>query len=143
MAIRTFRCGSSSAVYYAPPTPRPKGNRHDHQADGQGAVYYAPPTPRPTPAGKPRPVPRADAEPVRLRTRMHLAGVRPAVHGFRVLARLPDGDSALVCLGASREEVVASARAKLAGLARHAVSIHVQQWVGRFGSGRWESLRPR
>jgi hypothetical protein len=73
---------------------------------------------------------------------MHLAGVRPAVHGFRVLARLADGDTALVCLGASRQEVVAAARARLAGLARTAVRLHVQQWVGRIGSGRWENLRP-
>jgi len=117
MAIRTFRCGSSSAVYYAPPV-------------------------RTRPTGRPVPVNRADTEPVRLRTRMHLAGVRPAVHGFRVLARLADGDTALVCLGASRQEVVAAARAKLAGLARAAVGLHVQQWVGRLGSGRWENLRP-
>ena len=119
MAIRTFRCGSSSAVYYAPPPVRP------------------------TPTGRPVPVRRADSEPVRLRTRMHLAGAVPAAHGFRVLARLADGDTALVCLGASRQEVVAAARAKLAGLARRVVSLHVQRWAGRLGSGRWENLRPR
>jgi hypothetical protein len=117
MAIRTFRCGSSSAVYYAPPV-------------------------RPSPTSRPVPVLQADTEPVRLRTRIHLSGVRPAVHGFRVLARLSDGDTALVCLGASRQEVVATARAKLAGLARATVRLHVQQWVGRPGSGRWENLRP-
>ncbi len=119
MAIRTFRCGSSSSVYYAPPQAGP------------------------TPAGKPRPAFPADAEPVRLRTRLHLGGCRPTVHGFRVLARLSDGDSALVCLGASRQEVVAAARSKIAGLARCALSVYVQQWVGGLDSGRWENLRPR
>jgi hypothetical protein len=118
MAIRTFRCGSSSAVYYAPPQARP------------------------TPRGKPRPILRADTEPVRLRTRLHLGGALPAVHGFRVVARLSDGESALVCLGASRQEVVAAARPKLPGLARSAVSLHVQHWVGGVGFGRWENLRP-
>jgi hypothetical protein len=118
MAIRTFRCGASSAVYYAPPVVRSR------------------------PTGRPVSILRADTEPVRLRTRMHLAGALPAVHGFRVVARLADGDSALVCLGASRHEVVAAARAKAAGLARFAVSLHVQQWVGGLGSGRWHDLRP-
>jgi hypothetical protein len=119
MAIRTYRCGASSAVYYAPP------------------VVFRP--------GQTRPqvlVPRADTEPVRLRTRMHLAGALPGTHGFRVVARLADGDSALVCLGASRQEVIAAARPKVAGLARFAVSLRVQQWVGGLGSGRWQDLRP-
>ena len=116
MATRTYRCGSSSAVYYAPPVVRR------------------------APAGRPNPVPRADTEPVRLRTRMHLAAALPAVHDFRVVATLADGDSALVCLGASRQEVVAAARAKPVP---RAVSLHVQPWVGRPGSGHWQDLRPR
>jgi hypothetical protein len=118
MAIRTFRCGSSSAVYNAPPVVRP------------------------TPAGRPNPALRADTEPVRLRTRMHLAALRPVVHGFRVVATLAGGGSALVCLGVSRQEVVAAARAKLAALAPRAVSLHLEQWVGRPGRGRWQGLRP-
>jgi hypothetical protein len=119
MAIRTLRCGSSSTVYYAPPVVRS------------------------SPSGRPNPVLRTDTEPVRLRTRMHLAGVRPATNSFRVLARLTDGDIALVCLGASRQEVIAAARTKLAALTRYAVSVHLQQWVGGLASGHWRSLRPQ
>lgn len=119
MVLRTFRCGASSAIYYAPPVVFRPGQTRPHVL-----------------------VPRADTEPVRLRTRMHLAGALPATHGFRVVARLADGDSALVCLGASRQEVVAAARARMSVLARFAVSLRVQQWAGGFGPGSWQDLRP-
>ena len=81
MVMHTYRCGSSSAVYNAPPI------RH---------ARAVPAIPRHRP----------DREPVRLRTRLHFSGAVAAVHGFRVMARLPDA-TALVCLGATREEVVA------------------------------------
>jgi hypothetical protein len=116
MATRTFRCGSSSAAYYAPPPVR-KG-----------------------PAGSPVPVARADTEPVRLRIRLHLGAARPAAHGFRVIAALADGDTALVCLGATRGEVIAGARAKTATLSPRAVALLLQQWVGRLAAGRWQTL---
>src|SRR5262249_39313779 len=94
------------------------------------------------PTGRPVPVNRADTEPVRLRTRMHLAGVRPAVHGFRVLARLADGDTALVCLGAARQGGGAAAPPQPPRPAPGPVGFAVPHWGGRLGSGRWENLRP-
>jgi hypothetical protein len=116
MAISTFRCGSSNAVYYAPPVVHPR------------------------PAACLIPAARADTEPVRLRTRLHLGSARPATHGFRVIAELADGDTALVCLGATRGEVIAGARAKAAALAARVVGFLLQQWVGRLGSGHWQTL---
>ena len=116
MAIRTFRCGSSSAVYYAPPVRPSK------------------------PTVKTGPLARADREPVRLRTRLHLGGALPVAHGFRVIATLTGGDSALVCLGATRGEVIAAARGKAAGLSSCAASLLLQQWVGGVDSGYWQTL---
>jgi hypothetical protein len=116
MAIRTtFRCGSSNAVYNAPPA------RPAKRTDGG----YRPN--------------RADTEPVRLRTRMHLAGGPAAAHAFRVIAWLDDGGTSLVCVGATRQEVVARARAHVAG----AGVLHLQKWVGGLWTGRWQTLRPQ
>ena len=115
MAIRTFRCGSSNAVYNAPP-PRPV-----ERADRGYRLC------------------RIDTEPVRLRTRMHLPGGPAAAHGFRVVVRLNDGSTSLVCVGASRQEVIARARAAAAASAG---TLHLQQWVGGLWTGRWETLRP-
>ena len=119
MAIRTFRCGTSSTVYNAPP-PRPI-----ERAERSYRLC------------------RADMEPVRLRTRMHLAGGPVAAHGFRVVVRLDDGSTSLVCVGASRQEVVARARAVAATPAAWAGTFHLQRWVGGLWTGRWETLRPR
>ncbi len=118
MATRTYLCGSSRAVYNAPPARRPG------------------------PTGRPVPLVRPDAEPVRLRTRLHLGAARPAAHGFRVIAALADGDSALVCLGATRREALAAARARVGAVPR-ALSLLLQQWVGGPGSGRWQTLALR
>ncbi|HKI31793.1 MAG TPA: hypothetical protein VKA46_07985 [Gemmataceae bacterium] len=116
MAIRTIRCGSSSAVYNAPPAP-------------VGRVV------RPTIC----PGLRADTEPTRLRTRLHLGAARPTAHCFRVIAALAGGDSALVYLGATRGEVVAQAR-KSAAVSARVVGLLLQRWVGGLGSGRWQTL---
>jgi len=117
MAIRTFRCGSSSTVYNAPPV------RHAR----------AVPT---------IPFNRPDREPPRLRTRLHLAGVGTAVHGFRVIARFPDG-VALVGMGATRQEVAARARTHSAVVFRQGGTLHLQQWVGGLCFGRWLTLPAR
>jgi hypothetical protein len=116
MAIRTFRCGSSSSVYYAPPVLPARS------------------------AAKSSPLARFDKEPVRLRTRLHLGAARPAAHGFRVLAALAGGDSALVCMGATRNEVIAGARAMAAALAPRAVGLLLQQWVAGARAGYWQTM---
>jgi hypothetical protein len=119
MAIRAFRCGSSNAVYNAPP-PCPV-----ERADRGYRLC------------------RTDTEPVRLRTRMHLPGSSGAARGFRVVVRLDDGSTSLVCVGASRQEVVARARAAIAAPSAQAGTVYLQQWVGGLWTGRWETLRPR
>jgi hypothetical protein len=119
MVNRTFRCGSSSAVYNAPP-PRPAARTDfGHRPN------------------------RADTEPVRLRTRLHLAGGPAAIQGFRVITRLDDGSTSLVCVGATRQEVVTRARAHVAGLSAGAGALHLQQWVGGLWTGHWQTLRPQ
>jgi hypothetical protein len=117
MAMRAYLCGSSNSIYNAPLVRRV------------------------TPAAQRRPmIPPADRDPVRLRTRLHLGAARPTAADFRVLAVREDGDTALVCLGATRGEVVAGARGQTAGLAREAVSLLLQQWVGGRERGRWQTL---
>lgn len=116
MAIRTYRCGSSNSVYNAPPV-----------------VYRAP---------APGAAPRADKEPVRLRTSLHLPGL-PAVHGFRVIATLADGGSSLVCTGPTREDVIDRARAAAGTLSPRAWALHLQEWVGGLCSGYWRTLPTR
>jgi hypothetical protein len=119
MVNRTFRCGSSSAVYNAPP---------------------ARPAARTDSGFRPN---RADTEPVRLRIRMHLAGGSVTVHGFRIIATRDDGGTSLVCVGATRQEVVARARAHVAGLPADTAALRLQQWVGGLWTGRWRTLRPQ
>jgi hypothetical protein len=118
MVNRTFRCGSSSAVYNAPPARPAARSDSGFRAN------------------------RADAEPVRLRIRMHLAGGPVAVHGFRVIATRDDRSTSLVCVGATRQEVVARARAHVAGLSAD-TALRLQQWVGGLWTGRWQTLRPQ
>jgi len=115
MAMRTYFCGSSNSIYNAPPVKR----------------LSSPVAPR-------RAIP-VDREPVRLRTCLHLGAARLSAHDFRVLARLADGNYALVCLGATRRDVVAAARAA-AWRFPNAVSLLLQQWVGGRGRGRWQTL---
>jgi hypothetical protein len=74
---------------------------------------------------------------------LHLGAARSAAHGFRVIAALTDGDSALVCLGATRGEALAAAQAKGAALAPRAVALLLQQWVGGVGCGRWQTVALR
>jgi len=119
MANRTYLCGTSKSIYNAPPVRRL------------------------TPTAPSRPIDRPDRDPVRLRTRLHLGAARPITHDFRVLAVRADGASALVCLGATRGEVVAGARVRLAGLVRETVSLLLQQWVGGRERGRWRTLPVR
>ncbi len=119
MANRTFLCGTSKSIYNAPPRRRL------------------------TPTAPAIRVDRPDRDPVRLRTRLHLGLARPIAHDFRVVAVRADGDSALVCLGATRGEVIASARSRMAGWDREAVSLLLQQWVGGRERGRWQTVPQR
>jgi hypothetical protein len=112
MAHREYRCGSSNAVYYAP--------------------RYRPARPdRPE-----RALAREDREPVRLRTALHVVGVRLPARSFRVLAERADGGTALLCLGADRDEALARARA----LAGPAARLRLQEWVGGGGAGSWRGV---
>jgi hypothetical protein len=112
MAQREYRCGSSSAVYQAP--------------------RYRPARP-----GRPeRALAREDREPVRLRTALHVGGVHLPQQSFRVLAELAGGGTALLCLGADRDEALSRARA----LAAPAVRLCLQQWVGGACVGSWRAL---
>jgi hypothetical protein len=57
-----------------------------------------------------------------------------------VIARLADGESALVCLGATRGEVIVGARTRAAALEPRVDCLLLQQWVGRVGRGRWQTM---
>jgi hypothetical protein len=78
-----------------------------------------------------------DREPARLRTSLHLGGTM--VQPFRVVARLRDGGTAVVCLGTSRAEALAAARACAAELPPDARRLALQRWVGNLVAGRWVS----
>jgi hypothetical protein len=116
MAQREYRCGSSSAVYQA---PRYRPSRPD----------------RPE-----RALAREDREPIRLRTSLHVGGVRLPEQSFRVLAELADGGTALLCLGADRDEALARARALAGQLAAPALRLRLQQWVGGICVGAWRGV---
>jgi hypothetical protein len=112
MAVREYRCGSSSAVY-------------------QAARY------RPARPDRPeRALAREDREPVRLRTALHVVGVRLPARSFRVLAELAGGGAALLCLGADRDEALARARA----LAGPEARLRLQEWVGGAAVGAWRGV---
>jgi hypothetical protein len=116
MAQREYRCGSSSAVYQAP--------------------RYRPARPdRPE-----RAMAREDREPVRLRTSLHVSGVRLPQQSFRVLAELADGGTALLCLAADRDEALTRARALAGRLPVPAVRLRLQQWAGGACVGAWRGV---
>jgi hypothetical protein len=116
MASREYRCGSSSAVYQA---PRYRPARPDRPG---------------------RALAREDRGPVRLRTSLHVGGVRLPERSFRVLAELAGGGTALLCLGADRDEALTRGRALAARLAAPAVRLRLQQWVGGACVGAWRAL---
>ena len=114
MTVRIFRCGTSNTTYQADKRPAARKDRID----------------------------RKDEPSVRLRTRLHVAAARPVAHPFRVVAQLLDGSTALVCLGATRQETCARARDQRRRLPPHVVAVVLEQWVGGF-TGGWRRLPGR
>jgi len=82
-------------------------------------------------------VQREDRESVRLRTSITFARTASAVHGFRVIAERAEGPEALVCLGATREEVLDVARALIAELPADTVYLRLEEWQGGACAGHW------
>lgn len=83
------------------------------------------------------PIQREDREPVRLRTSITFAGLPSALHGFRVMAERAEGPEALVCLGATREEVLGVARRLMAELPSDTVQLRLEEWQGGTCAGQW------
>jgi hypothetical protein len=77
----------------------------------------------------------------RLRTVLHFPSRERKVHAFRVVARLRDGRCSLLCLGSTRAEVVARARALTRELPAGTVTLELQLWSGGLVLGRWQSVR--
>jgi hypothetical protein len=98
------------------------------------AVYRAPRIPRPRKDDHPAP---------RLLIPLHFAKPSAGGFGFRLVARLGDGTHALLCLGATREEVARRAWTLLRELPAGTVKLHLQEWVGGVCSGRWLRLPSR
>jgi hypothetical protein len=84
------------------------------------------------------PAPREDREPVRLRTSITFARTTSRIHGFRVVAERVEGPAALVCLGATRAEVLGVARALSAELPPDTVHLRLEEWLGGTCAGQWQ-----
>jgi hypothetical protein len=107
---------------------------HPYRCGTGRDVYYAPPA---------EASPREDGAAPRLHTPLHFGGPRPAGLGFRVVADLGNGGTALVCLGATRAEAVSLARSRARGLAGRAAGFRLQHWVGGVRAGLWQDLSCR
>jgi hypothetical protein len=59
-------------------------------------------------------------------------------NSFRVVARVLGGRVALVCLGTTRAEALARARA--AALPADTLGLRLQQWAGWQDAGRWQDV---
>jgi hypothetical protein len=103
MALRFYRCGTSTEILYAAPSLA---------------------------------VPHDDAVTPRLQTALHIARFPAASPPFRVIARLSDGTTALVCLATTREEARARARTTKEFPA-DANELRLQEWVGTATAGQW------
>lgn len=82
-------------------------------------------------------VQREDRDPVRLRTPITFARTASAIHGFRVIATRAEGPEALVCVGATREEVLGVARSLMAELPADTVQLRLEEWQGGICAGHW------
>lgn len=77
---------------------------------------------------------KAEPASVRLRTALHGERLR---QWFRVVARLADGGVALVAVGDTREEALATARANAADLPEETVGLALEEWKGGLLRGGW------
>jgi len=84
-----------------------------------------------------RPVLREDREPIRLLTRITFGRMLSQLGTFRVMARGARGQETLVCLGATREEALETARKLAADLPADAVGLYLEEWQGGTCQGRW------
>jgi hypothetical protein len=91
-------------------------------------VYYR------APAG------RADREPERLHTRLHLPQKQVMSGGYRVVAQLAGGEQVPLCLADTAQQAQEAHRALTGRLPADAVWLLVQRWDGTAGRGRWEEL---
>jgi hypothetical protein len=98
------------------------------------AVYHAPRTRSPKQDERPTP---------RLRIPLHFPRPSAGDLGFRLIAQLPSGKHALLCLGATRAEVARRAWLLARELPAATVELHLQQWVGGACSGHWLRLLTR
>lgn len=78
-----------------------------------------------------------ESPPSRFSTPLHLLSRESDIQRFRVMARLPDGNTALVSLGDTREEALKRARANAAG---RAVRFWLEAWSGGTLVGGWGRL---
>jgi hypothetical protein len=98
------------------------------------AVYHAPRTRSPKKDDQPAP---------RLLIPLHFPKPSAGGFGYRLVARLADGTHALLCLGATRDEVARRAWSLSRELPAGTVELHLQEWVGGACAGHWLRLRSR
>ena len=82
---------------------------------------------------------RDDADAPRLRTALHLELGQSLACRFRVIARLADGRTALVCLAATRQEAKSLARGRK-DFPGDTLELRLQEWVGTAAVGSWRDL---
>ena len=73
---------------------------------------------------------------LRLRTALHVARGPSLACRFRVIARLMDGATALVCLTSNRQEAEARARTTR-DFSPDAIELRLEQWIGPAAAGSW------
>jgi hypothetical protein len=98
------------------------------------AVYHAPRLNTPH---------KDDHAPPRLLIPLHFVRGCAGGLGYRLVARLGDGTHALLCLGASREDVARRAWSLARELPAGTIALHLQEWVGGACAGRWLRLPSR
>jgi hypothetical protein len=86
---------------------------------------------------------KRDATTPRLRVPLHFLRGTTGGLAFRVVARLENGTQVLVCLGATREEVVRRAWSLARKQPAAVVELSLQQWVGGACAGHWLRLPAR
>lgn len=89
------------------------------------------------------PVAEPEVAPVRIVTRMHVGSTSPVARGFRVVARLKDGASALVVAADTRAEACEIARKRARELPVGTTRLVLEKWEGGDRFGQWVELATR
>ena len=84
-----------------------------------------------------QPAMREDRDPVRLLTRITFSRLLSRLGNFRVMAHNAVGEETLICMGATQEEALESARKLASDLPADAVRVYLEEWQGGTCLGSW------